>query len=384
MRMTAAVMHEQGLPMPYAKSNPFRIEEVELQAPGPGEVLVEVRAAGLCHSDLAQVAGAVKRPLPIVGGHEGAGIVRELGAGVSGFSPGDHAVLVNVTGCGACRYCRVSRPGLCQAVGLARGEGKLATGERRLQQTNGGLLNHWSGLSVFAQYAIVVPESIIKIDKSVPFDVAAMLGCGVMTGSGAVYNAAKVQPGESVAVVGLGGVGLSAVMAAREAGASIIIGIDVLPSKFDLARAVGCTHCIDARDPTAAQQVKDLTDGGVDHAFEISGVMPAVNMAHAIAARGGEVVHVGVSTTAAEFPVRQWPLVVEERVLRGTFMGSGVPKRDIPRLIDLYQRGEFPMDRLRSEYIGFDRLNESMDLLERGAVIRQILLPHGPNAAIAQ
>jgi Zn-dependent alcohol dehydrogenase len=377
MRMIAAVLHEQGLPMPYAKSLPFRIEEVELQAPGPGEVLVEVRAAGLCHSDITQVAGHIKRPLPIVGGHEGAGIVRELGPGVSGFSPGDHAVLVNVTGCGSCRYCRVSRPVLCQAIGQSRSEGKIATGTRRLQTVSGGLLNHWSGLSVFAQYAVVVPESIIKIDKSVPFDVAAMLGCGVMTGSGAVYNAAKVQRGESVAVVGLGGVGLSAVMAAREAGAAIIVGIDVLPSKFALAKAVGCTHCVDARDPTAAQQVKDLTDGGVDHAFEISGVMPAVSMAHAVAARGGEVVHVGVSTTEASFPVKQWPLVIDERVIRGTFMGSGVPKRDIPRLIDLYQRGEFPMDRLRSEFIPFERLNESMDLLEHGQVIRQILLPHG-------
>jgi Zn-dependent alcohol dehydrogenase len=151
----------------------------------------------------------------------------------------------------------------------------------------------------------------------------------------------------------------------------------VLPSKFDLARAMGCTHCIDARDPSAAQQVKDLTDGGVDHAFEISGVMPAVNMAHAVAARGGEVVHVGVSNTEASFPVKQWPLVIDERVIRGTFMGSGVPRRDIPRLIELYQRGQFPMDRLRSEFIAFERLNESMDLLEQGKVIRQILLPHG-------
>ena len=377
MRMIAAVMHEQGLPRPYAQSKPFRIEEVELQAPGPGEVLVEVRAAGLCHSDLTQVGTAIKRRVPIVGGHEGAGIVRELGEGVTGFAPGDHAVLVNVTGCGDCRHCRVSRPGLCQAVTSSRVEGKIATGTRRLQQIGGAELNHWSGLSVFAQYAVVVPESIIKIDKSVPFDVAAMLGCGVMTGSGAVYNAAKVERGSSVAVVGLGGVGLSAVMAAREAGASIIIGIDVLPSKFDLAKAVGCTHCVDARDPTAAQQVKDLTDGGVDYAFETSGVMPAVDMAHATAARGGEVVHVGVSTTEASFPIKQWPLVIEERTYRGTFMGSGVPKRDIPRLIDLYQRGQFPMDRLRSEFIPFERLNESLDLLDQGKVIRQILLPHG-------
>ncbi len=377
MRMTAAVMYEQGLPTPFVQSKPFRIEEVELDGPGPGEVLVEVRGAGLCHSDLSTVAGLNKRPLPIVGGHEGAGIVRELGAGVRGVSPGDHVVLVNVTGCGQCRHCRVGRPGLCQAITASRVEGKIATGARRLHRIDGGTLHHYSGLSVFAQYAVVVADSLIVIDKQVPLDVAAMLGCGVMTGAGAVLNTAKVQPGASVAVVGLGGVGLSAVMAAREAGASKIIGLDILPSKFDLARAVGATHCIDARDPQAAQQVKDMTDGGVDHAFEISGVMPAVQLAHAVCARGGEVVHVGVSTVGAEFPVKQWPLVLEERTIRGTFMGGGVPTRDIPRYIDLYLKGQFPMDKLRSEHVGFDRLNESLDLLDRGAVVRQILLPHG-------
>jgi Zn-dependent alcohol dehydrogenase len=377
MRMTAAVMHEQGLPPPYANSNPFRIEEVELEGPGPGEVLVEVRAAGLCHSDLSQVAGSVKRPLPIVGGHEGAGIVRELGPGVTGYSLGDHVVLVLVTGCGHCRHCRDDRPGLCQAVTATRGEGKIATGARRLQLTNGTPLNHWSGLSVFAQYAVVATASLISIDKSIPFDVAAMLGCGIMTGAGAVFNTARVRRRSSVAVVGLGGVGLSAVMAAREAGASQIIGIDVLPSKFDLARELGCTQCIDAHDATAVEQVHSLTDGGVDYAFEVSGNMPAVNMAHAVVARGGEVIHVGVSTSSAEFPIKQWPLVVEERSYRGTFMGGGVPKKDIPKLLDLHQRGLFPMQRLRSEFILFARLNESLDLLKRGAVIRQILLPHG-------
>jgi alcohol dehydrogenase len=377
MKMTAAVMYEQALPTPYVDSKPFRIEEVELDPPGPGEVLVEVRAAGLCHSDLSTVAGTNKRPLPIVGGHEGAGIVRELGSGVTGVSPGDHVVLVNVTGCGKCRHCRVGRPGLCQAITSSRVEGKIATGVRRLHLSNGGLLHHYSGLSVFAQYTVVVPESLIRIDKQVPLDVAAMLGCGVMTGAGAVFNTAKVQPGESVAVVGLGGVGLSAVMAAREAGASPIIGIDVLPSKFDLARAVGATHCVDARDPKAAEQVKELTQGGADHAFEISGVPAAVSMAHAVCARGGEVVHVGVGLATAEFSVKQWPLVLEERTIRGSFMGGGVPSKDIPRYINLFQGGRFPMDRLRSEHIGFDRLNESLDLLDRGAVVRQILMPHG-------
>jgi len=377
MKMMAAVMHEQGLPAPYVQSQPFRIQEVEIDPPGPGEVLVEVRAAGLCHSDLSTVAGTNKRPLPIVGGHEGAGIVRELGPGVTGVKPGDHVVLVNVTGCGKCRHCRVGRPGLCMAVTSSRVEGKIATGARRLRMPDGGPLHHYSGLSVFAQYTVVVPESLIVIDPSMPLDVAAMLGCGVMTGAGAVFNTARVQRGESVAVVGLGGVGLSAVMAARESGAGVIIGLDILPSKFELAKAVGATHCFDARDPDVVQKVKELTDGGVDHSFEISGVAPAVNLAHAVSARGGDVVHVGVSTATAEVPVRQWPLVIEERTVRGSFMGGGIPTRDIPRYIGLFQEGRFPMDQLRSEHITFDRLNESLDLLDRGAVVRQILLPHG-------
>jgi Zn-dependent alcohol dehydrogenase len=377
MRMLAAVMYEQGLPTPFAESRPFRIEEVELDPPGPGEVLVEIRGAGLCHSDLSVVEGMRKRPMPIVGGHEGAGIIREIGPGVTGLSVDDHVVMTNVTGCGQCRACRSGRPGLCQAITTSRVQGQIATGARRLRLSDGGRLNHYSGLSVFAQFAVVVPGSTIRIDKEVPFDIAAMLGCGVMTGAGAVFNSARVQPDSSVAIIGLGGVGLTAVMAAREAGARHIIAIDVLTHKFDLARAVGATHCLDARDPTLTQEVNDLTHGGVDYAFEISGSQSAMELAQSLVVRGGEVVCVGVGSSEATFPVRQWPLVTEERVVRGSFMGGGIPLRDIPRYIELFRQGRMPLDRLRSGRIGFDRLNESLDLLHHGSVVRQILLPHG-------
>ena len=309
MRMTAAVMYEQGLPAPYARSQPFRIEEVELEGPGEGEVLVEIRGAGLCHSDLSVVEGLRKRPLPIVGGHEGAGIVRELGRGVTGFAPGDHVAMAAVAGCGKCRVCLQGRPGLCTAVSGARNEGMLATGARRLRLLDGGRLNHYSGISVYAQYAVVAPQSLVKIAKEVPFDVAALFGCAVVTGAGAVFNSAKVPAGASVAVIGLGGVGLTAVMAAREAGASKIIGIDVLPGKFDLARAVGATDCVDARDAQAVQQVLDLTDGGVDFAFEISGNLSALEMAQKITVRGGEVIGVGVGKATATFSVAHLPWV---------------------------------------------------------------------------
>ena len=377
MRMTAAVMYEQGLAAPYAQSQPFRIEEVELEGPGEGEVLVEVRAAGLCHSDLSVVEGLRKRPLPIVGGHEGAGIVREVGRGVVGLVPGDHVAMAAVAGCGTCRVCLQGRPGLCTAVSGARNEGLLATGSRRLRLADGGRLNHYSGISVYAQYAVVAPQSLVKIPKEVPLDVAALFGCAVVTGAGAVFNSARVPAGASVAVIGLGGVGLTSVMAAREAGAAQIIGIDVLPSKFDLARAVGATDCVDARDPQAVQQVLDLSHGGVDFAFEISGNLVALEMAQKITVRGGEVVGVGVGKATATFTVAHLPWVTEEKVLRGSLMGGGVPQKDIPRYADLFLQGRLPVDRLRSDHIGFDRLNEGFDLLHAGGVVRQILLPHG-------
>lgn len=377
MRMTAAVMYEQGLPAPYAESQPFRIELVDLEGPGAGEVLVEVRAAGLCHSDLSVVEGLRKRPLPVVGGHEGAGIVREVGAGVKGFVPGDHVAMAAVAGCGLCRTCIAGRPGLCQAVSAARNEGLLATGSRRLRLADGGRLNHYSGISVYAQYAVVAPQSLIKIDPSVPLDVAALFGCAVVTGAGAVFNSAKVQPGAIVAVIGLGGVGLTAVMAAREAGASRIVAIDVLPSKFDLARAVGATDCIDARDPTAAQQIIDLTNGGVDHAFEISGNLAALDLAQKITARGGETIGVGVGKSTATFTVPHLAWVCEERVFRGSFMGGGIPQNDVPKYADMYLRGRLPVDKLRSDHISFEGLNKGFDLLQTGGTVRQILLPHG-------
>jgi len=377
MRMIAAVMYEQGLPAPFAQSKPFRIEEVELDGPGEGEVLVKVRGAGLCHSDLSVIEGMRARPLPVVGGHEGAGIVQEVGRGVAGFKPGDHVAMAAVAGCGQCRFCLVNRPGLCQAVSGAKAEGLLGNGARRLRLADGGKLNHYSGISVFAQYAVVTPQSLIKVDHAVPLDVAALFGCAVVTGAGAVFNSAKVQPGASVAIFGLGGVGLTAVMAAREAGAARIIGLDILPGKFDLARAVGATDCFDVRDPETVQKVLDLTNGGVDHAFEISGNLGALEMAQKITVRGGEVVGVGVGKSTATFTAAHLPWVCEERVLRGSYMGGGVPQQDVPRYVDMYLRGRLPVDKLRSDHIGFDQLNEAFDLLQGGGVVRQILLPHG-------
>ncbi|WP_028600888.1 zinc-binding dehydrogenase [Ottowia thiooxydans] len=376
MRMKAAVMYEQGLPAPYADSHPFHIEEVDLEGPGPGEVLVEVRAAGLCHSDLSQVAGLRKRKLPVVGGHEGAGIVREVGAGVTDVKPGDHVVMTVVSGCGHCRTCFTLRPALCQSVTLPRTQGLLANGACRLS-LRGEPIYHYSGISAFAQYAITSPKSLVRIPDDVPLDVAAMFGCAVVTGAGSVFNTAKVAPGASVAIFGLGGIGLNGLMAAKVAGASQIIGIDINEGKFALARELGATDVVNARDPKAVEHVREITNGGVDIAFEMSGSFPAMTMANAITRRGGEIICVGLGATDAQFQYAHAGLVTEEKSFRGSFMGSCVPERDIPSYIEMYRQGRLPVDRLKSEAIDFDRLNVSLDLLDRGEVVRQILLPHG-------
>lgn len=376
MKMTAAVMYEQGLPAPYEKSEPFKIEEVDLEGPGPGEVLVEVRAAGLCHSDLSQVKGLRKRQLPVVGGHEAAGIVREVGAGVAGLAEGDHVVMTVVAGCGECARCRSGRPALCTAVTLPRTKGLLANGQRRLSR-NGQPLYHYSGISGFAEYAVTMPGSLVRIDPSIPLDVAALFGCAVVTGAGAVLNTAKIQSGSSVVVVGLGGVGLNSIMAARIAGASIIIGIDTRPDKFAIARELGATHTLDGNDANLAGQVKDLTDGGVDFVFDITGAAPVMAYALEMLHPGGEVICVGLGASETRCDYNHATLVSQERAIRGSFMGSCVPDRDIPHYMDLFSTGKMPVDRLKSQAIGFDRLNLSLDLLNSGDVIRQVLLPHG-------
>ena len=375
MRMKAAVMYEQGLPRPYAESLPFRIEDVDLDPPGDGEVLIKVRAAGLCHSDLSQVEGLRKRKLPVVGGHEAAGVILEVGRGVTRMAPGDHVVMTVVSGCGACRTCSLGRPALCDSVTAPRIQGLLATGTRRLSR-QGQPIFHYSGISGFAQYAVSVPGSLIKIDPEIPLEDAALFGCAVVTGAGAVFNTAGVKQGEAVAIVGLGGVGLNGVMAARIAGAAQIIGIDVHPGKFALAQELGATHTLDAADADLVAKVRDFTSGGVDYAFEMSGAAAAVAMAYALTRKGGEVICVGLGATEALHQYRHAGLVSEEKALRGSFMGSCVPERDIPLYLSYYKDGRMPVDKLRSGKIGFDALNLSLDQLDRGEVVRQVLMPH--------
>jgi len=374
LKMRAAVLYEQGRPPPFAESHPLVVEDVELDEPGPGEVLVRIAAAGLCHSDLSAIAGDRPRTVPAVAGHEAAGVVESVGPGVDGFAEGDHVVMVFVASCGECGYCGEGRPNLCQSSWTARSRGTLQTGERRLHLP-GVELHHWSGISAFAQYAVVVPGSLVAIDRDVPLETAAIFGCAVVTGVGAVLNTARVSAGSTVAVVGLGGVGLSAVLGATAAGAARVVAIDTNPAKLELAGELGATDVFDARDPDCAVQIRDRTSGGTEFAIEAAGAAAAAELAYAITARGGTTVTAGLPHPSQQLSVGLAALVADERVIRGSYMGSCVPRRDIPRYIELYRRGKLPVDRLRSASLGFDELNAGFDRLARGDTVRDILLP---------
>lgn len=375
MKMQAAVLYQQGLQRPYAASMPLVIEEVTLDSPGTGEVLIEVAAAGLCHSDLSAIEGLRPRRLPSVPGHEGAGIVRALGPGVEGLREGDHVVSTVVSSCGECRWCRRGRASLCPSVSRARGEGTLPSGARRLR-VNGQPIHHWSGLSVFAQFAVVDRSALVRIDPDIPLEVAAIVSCAVMTGAGAIFNTAQVRPGDTVAVVGLGGVGMSAIMAAATAGAERIVAIDLNPAKFEAARALGATDVASAMEEDCAVRVRDATDGGLDFVIETAGSMAAMELAYSVSARGGTTVSVGLPHPEKRFCYPQALLVSEERCIRGSYMGSALPQRDIPLLLGLYRHGKLPIDRLISGHLALDQINHGFDQLADGAVLRQILRPH--------
>ncbi len=373
MKIRAAVLYEQGKPMPYAESRPLVVEEVELDGPGPGEVLVQVAAAGLCHSDLSAIAGVRPRAIPAVAGHESSGIVREVGAGVTDLKVGDHVVMVFVASCGHCLHCYAGRHSLCESSWEARGKGTLQSGARRLH-VRGRELNHYSGLSVFAEYAVVSQNSVVRIDPEVPLEDAAAFGCAVITGVGAVVNAAKVSFGSSVAVVGLGGVGLSTLLGARAAGAAQIVAIDLSDEKLRLARELGATDAFNARDPKCIEAVRDATSGGVAYSFEMAGVSAAFSIAYSVLRRGGVLVVAGLPNPKETFALPVSAMVSDERSIRGSFMGSCVPNRDIPLFIDLFRRGRLPVNRLRSGTVTLETINEGFDRLARGETVRDILV----------
>ena len=372
MRMMAAVLYEQGKPRPYAQSRPLVVEEVELEGPRAGEVLVEVKAAGLCHSDLSTIDNSRPRKLPTIPGHEGAGIVREVGAGVEGFAPGDHVVFVFAPSCGHCRQCRSGKTNVCSSFQASRAAGELYTGGSRLS-VGGTTIGHYSGISCFAEYAVVVPNSIVKVDPEVALADAALFGCAVQTGVGAAVNTAGVRPGESVAVIGLGGVGLSCLLGCVVAGAGQIIAVDLSADKLGLARQLGATHTINASDASALEELRDLTHGGVDWAFEMAGAIPSLEFAVAAAARGGGIVTAGLPPVVRPLALNPYQFVQDEKRFLGSYMGSCHAAHDVPRFIELYRAGKLPVDRLRSADIALADINAGFDRLADAATVRQVI-----------
>ena len=373
MKIKAAVIRQIGLPQPYAQSRPLQVEDVDLEGPGEREVLVRVKAASLCHSDLSTINGDRPRQTPMVLGHEAAGEVVECGPGVHDLKPGDHVVMVFAPSCGECIACQEGHPGRCEPGQKANGAGTLLGGSIRLSQ-NGQPVYHHVGVSAFAEHAVVNRGSLVKIDASLPFDEAALFGCAVLTGVGAALNTAQIFPGARVGVVGLGGVGLNALFGAKVAGASRIVALDIHDDKLELAKRLGATDTVNAKDADAIQKVQDLTNGGVDFGLEMAGSVQAMELAYRITRRGGTTVTAGLPHPDARWPLQHVNLTAEERTVKGSYVGSCVPPRDMPRYIELYRKGMLPVNKLMSDHITLEQLNEGFDNLASGHTVRQIVM----------
>ena len=374
MKMKAAILRTTSAQRPFSVSKPLSIEEVELDPPKRGEVLIKVKAVGLCHSDLVAITGERAKPMPIVIGQEAAGIVEEIGQDVQGFAVGDHVVPSYVASCGRCEMCSVGRPALCEPATIANANAVLKDGTTRLRQGS-TRIHHHSGVAGFAEYSVIPEEALVKIDKSVPFEHAALFGCGVVTGVGSVINTAQAKPGQLIAVVGLGGVGLSAVLAALAIGSGKVLALDLSEEKLAFARELGVHHALNAGDADVQAQISALTGGGVHIAIETAGSNRALQMAYDITRRGGTTVTAGMPGPEAEITLSHLKIAAEERSIKGSYMGSCVAKRDIPRYLNMFQNGSLPVDKLMSRLIGFDDLNAAMDRLADAKTVREVLIP---------
>jgi len=372
MKTTAAVLRAMGAARPYADSRPLGLETVTLDPPGPGEALVAIKAASLCHSDLSVINGDRPRPMPMALGHEAAGVVEALGPGVDDLAVGDHVVMVFMPSCGHCDPCAGGRPALCEPGAAANGRGELLGGGVRLRGEAGDL-HHHLGCSAFASHAVVSRRSLVKVDADLPFEQAALFGCAVLTGVGAVVNTAGVRAGQSVAVVGLGGVGLSSVLGALASGASPVVAVDLSEEKLALARSLGAVRTVNAADADAVEQVRALTGGGADFVFEMAGSVRALEAAWKMTRRGGTTVTAGLPPPEAALAVNVVQLVAEERTLKGSYIGTCVPSRDIPRFIGLFREGRLPVDRLLTGTIPLERINEAFDALADGEAVRTVV-----------
>jgi alcohol dehydrogenase len=374
MKIRAALLRQIGLPHPYRESRPLAIETVDLDRPGRDEVLVRIRAAGLCHSDLSVINGDRPRPVPMALGHEAAGEVAAVGEGVGDLKPGDPVALVFVPSCGHCVPCSEGRPALCEPGAAANTAGTLLSGVRRLTAPDGTAIHHHLGCSAFAEFAVVSRRSLVRLDPGLPFDEAALFGCAVLTGVGAVVNTAQVRAGQSVGVVGLGGVGLAAVIGALAAGAREVIAIDLSAAKRELARSLGATGSFDGGDPDCVPKVREATRGGLDCVFEFAGSVRAFETAYRITRRGGTTVTAGLPPPNASFALPVVNLVAEERTIKGSYIGTCVPARDLPRYVELYRAGRLPVNRLMSGRLALSDINDGFDRLHSGEAVRQVVV----------
>ena len=375
IKFKAAVLRQAGLAQPYGQSMPLSVENIEAEGPGANELLVRIEAASLCRSDLSVVNGVRTWPLPIVPGHEAAGVVEEVGAGVTTARVGDHVVLVFQPHCGACPDCLRGDTHLC-APGLAANRaGALLGGGTRLSK-DGQAIHHHMGLSAFAEYAVISERSAVVIPKDVPLDVAALFGCAVMCGAGTVLNTGAIRAGDTVAIVGLGGVGSSAILGAALAGAREIIAIDKDPRRLAAAARLGATHALADLDGSGAELIRDLSGGGTDIAFETAGTVGAFATAYNAVRRGGTVVSVGLVDPKTPFPLDVASLVTSAKTVKGSYMGSCNPPLDLPRYAGLFAQGHFPVEKLISHHLPLGDINLALDRMAANEALRQIITPH--------
>ena len=359
----------------WAPGQPLTVEEVELMPPQAGEALVRIVATGVCHTDAYTLSGSDPEGVfPAILGHEGAGVVEAVGEGVTSVAVGDHVIPLYTPECGECKFCKSGKTNLCQAIRATQGQGLLPDGTTRFSK-DGKPIYHYMGTSTFAEYTVVPEISLAKIPKSAPLEKVCLLGCGVTTGMGAVANTAKVQKGDTVAVFGLGGIGLSVIIGAQMAGASRIIAIDINDSKADLARQLGATDFVNPNedDRPVQEAIVDMTDGGVDYSFECIGNVHVMRSALECCHKGwGESVIIGVAGAGEEIATRPFQLVTG-RVWRGSAFGGVKGRSQLPEYVQRYMDGEFELDTFITHTMGLDEINTAFDLLHEGKSIRSVI-----------
>ncbi|MEC3764152.1 Zn-dependent alcohol dehydrogenase [Cupriavidus sp. SS-3] len=359
--MKAAVLHQPRTPL--------AIEDVAIGKPGPREVLVRTAAVGVCHSDLHFVDGAYPHPVPTIPGHEAAGVVEQVGAQVRTVKPGDHVITCLSAYCGHCEHCLTGHLSLCTEPDTRRREEE----EPRLRAAHGNAMHQFLNLSAFAEQMLIHEHALVAIRRDMPLDRAALIGCAVTTGMGAVIHTAKVQPGETVAVIGCGGIGLATVNSAAIAGAGRIIAIDRMPGKLELARKFGATDVIDASEGNVPDAVRTLTGGGVHHAFEAIGLKETTEQAFAMLRRGGTATVIGMIAPGVKIELKGSDFLGEKRI-QGSLMGSNRFPVDMPRMVDFYMAGRLHLDELIAQRLPLDRINDAFDELRRGELARSVIL----------